>query len=257
MSETKYPKEVTKDNIQQLKEKAIKIKRKAFWSMISTIALYGIISLVSMPFIFFYVGVFLLEVLPEMPSETFFGIFLVVFVIVFWVFLYLLLNLIELVLNKAFKFPSHEERIFAQCFLITYYLNRNERIKAVKEVDDFISHLSVFCKDIFNYPKRKLYAPEFNLLINGKDQIRRMIFFSEGNIPEILINFGLALVHNDNPKAYSSLKQLIAEAQKYGKLKRRLSRILARMEKYNVIVTWVLLLIPIILGVLGYLPYKG
>lgn len=137
-NETQYPKEVTKDNIKQLKERATKIKKKAFWLMIYTTVLYGIIGLISMPFIFFYVGVFLLDVLPEMPSETFFGIFLVVFVIVFEVFLYLLLSFIELILKKAFKYPSYAERVFAQCFLMAYYLTNNERMKAIKEVDDFI-----------------------------------------------------------------------------------------------------------------------
>lgn len=256
MSETEYPKEITKDNIEQLKEKASKIKRKAFWSMISTIVLYGIIGLATMPFIFFYVGVFLLDVLPEMPSQTFFGIFLVVFMIVFWIYLYLLLNLLELVLRKAFKSPSHAERIFAQCFLMAYHLTNNKRMKAINEVNDFVTHLSVFTKDMFN-PKGKLYANEFNMLISGKNQIRRMLLFSEEKIADLLTNFGLALVHNEDSKAFSILNKIINEARKYGKLEGRLQRFLSSLEKYPHSLTFFISIIALLLAILGILPYKG
>jgi len=256
MSETEFPKEVTKDNIQQFRERATKIKKRAFRLMIYTTILYGIIGLIAMPFILFYVGWFLLKILPEMPSTTFFVIFLVVVVIVFELFLYLLLNLIELLLKKAFKFPKHEERIFAQCFLMADHLMNNERIKAIKEVDDFITHLSVFIKDIFNYPKRKIYSPEFNLLISGKNQIKRMLLFSEEKISELLINFGLALIHDEDSKAFSISKKLICEAKKYGKLEGRLQKILAGMEKYPHFLTFVLSILAVILAILGILPYK-
>ena len=255
MSETDYPKEITKDNIQQLKKRATKIKKRAFRLMIYTSVLYAIIGLIAMPFIFFYVGWFLLNTLPEMPSETFFGIFLVVFVIVFELFLYLLLNLIELILKKAFKFPSHAERVFAQCFLMAYYLTNNERMKAIKEIDDFIMHLSVFTKDMFN-PKGKEYSHEFNMLIRGKNQIRRMLLFSEEKIAELLTSFGLALIHNEDSKAFSVLNKLIDEAGKYGKLEGRLQKILAGMEKYPHSLTFVLSILAIILAILGILPYK-
>lgn len=257
MKKKDFPKEITKDNIHQLKERATRTKKRAFHLMIYTTILYGIIGLIAMPFIFFYVGLFSLKILPEMPSETFFGIFLVVFVIVFELFLYLLLNLIELVLRKAFMFPSHAERIFAQCFLMAYYLTNNERTKAIKEVDDFISHLSVFTKDIFNYPKGKMYAPEFNSLISGKNQIKRMLLFSEEKIAELLTSFGLALIHNEDSKVYSSLSQLIKEAQKYGKLEGRLKRMLAGIEKYPHFLTFVLSILAIILAILGILPYES
>jgi len=177
------------------------------------------------------------------------------FLIVFEVFLYIVLNLLEPILRWIFKFPRHEERIFGQCFLMAYYLTNKEKMRAIREVDDFIMHLSVFAKNKFNYPKGKMYAPEFNLLINGKNQIKRMLFFSQGNISEILTSFGLALIHNEDHKAYSSVKQLIEETQKYGKLEGRFHVIVAQTKKYDVVVTWILLLIPIILAILGILPY--
>lgn len=256
MSETEYPKEVTKDNFQQLKERASKIKKKGFQLMILTTVFYGIIGLTTMPFIFFYVSVFLLVTLPEMPSETFFGIFLIVFVIVFEIYLHLLLNLIELILKKAFKFPSYAERIFAQCFLMAYYLMDNKRMKAIKEVDDFIMHLSVFTKDMFN-PKGKEYAHEFNMLISGKNQIRRMLLFSEEKIAELLISFGLALVHNEDSKAFSVLNKIINEARKYGKLEGRLQKFLRSLEKYPHSLTLFISILALLLATLGILPYKG
>jgi len=69
MNKIGYPKEITEDNIQQLKERAIRIKRKAFWLTFFETILYGIIGIVTMPFIFFYTGMFLSNVLPEMPSS--------------------------------------------------------------------------------------------------------------------------------------------------------------------------------------------
>jgi hypothetical protein len=256
MSETEYPKEITKDNIEQLRETAFKIKKKGFRLMITKTILYGIIGLITMPFIFFYLGVFLLHVLPEMSSQTFFGIFLIVFVIVFEIYLYLLLNLIELILEKAFKFPSHAERVFAQCFLMAYYLANNKRMKAIKEVDEFIMHLSVFTKDMFN-PKRKEYAHEFNMLISGKNQIRRMLLFSEEKIADLLTSFGLALVHNEDSKAFSVLNKIINEARKYGKLEGRIQRFLSSLEKYPHLLTFFISIIAFLLAILGILPYKG
>jgi len=255
MRETEYPKELTKDNIQQLRERASRIKKKGFRLMILTSIFYAIIGLVTMPFIFFYVGDFLLKVLPEMPSQTFFVIFLVIFVIVFEIYLYLLLNLLELILKKVFKFPSHKERIFAQCFLMAYYLTNNERMKALKEVDNFVAHLSVFTKDIFN-PKAKEYAPEFNMLISGKNQIRRMLLFSNEKIAHLLTSFGLALVHDEDSKAFSILNKIISEAKKYGKLEGRLQKFLSTLEKYPHSLTFAISIFALLLAILGILPYK-
>jgi hypothetical protein len=257
MSEAYYPNKITEENIQELKEKAARIKKKAFLLMLLTTGLYGIFGIIFLRYMFPFIGSSLLNAYPDLSPTTFWVTFLVVFVIIFLIYLYFLLNLIEFVLKKAFKFPRHEERIFAQIVLMVYYLKKNERTKAIREVNDFITHLSVFTKDFFNYPKGKMYAPEFNMLINGRNQIERMLFFSEVEpTSTILTNFGLSLVSNEEREAYSSLKRLIEEVQKYGRLEGRLSAILTQMKKYDVIVTWILLLIPIILVILGIPPYK-
>lgn len=251
MSETEYPREITKENIQQLKERSSRIKKRAFRLMIYTAISYTIIGFIAMPFILFFVGWFLLKMLPNMPSETLFGIILVTFLIVFEIFLYLLFNLIEFILKKAFRFPSHAERIFAQCFLMAYYLMNNERMKAMKEVNDFITHLSVFSKDMFN-PKGKEYSREFKMLINGKSQIRRMLLFSEEKIAELLTGFGLALIRNEDSKAFSFLNKIIAEAEKYGKLEGKFQKILSKIEKYPHFVTFVLSILALLLAILRY-----
>jgi hypothetical protein len=257
MSEAYYPNKITEENIQELKEKATRIKKKAFLLMILTTVFYSIFGFIFLWYMFPFIGSSLLNAYPDLSPTTFWVTFLVVFFIVFEVFLILLLNLLEPILRRALNFPRHEERIFAQIVLMVYYLKKNERRKAIREVADFITHLSVFTKDFFNYPKGKMYAPEFNMLITGRNQIKRMLFFSEEKpISAILSNFGLSLVSNEEREAYSSLKRLIEEVQKYGKLEGRLSGILAQMKKYDVVVTWILLLIPIILAILGILPYK-
>jgi hypothetical protein len=121
----------------------------------------------------------------------------------------------------------------------------------MKEVDDFIAHLSVFAKDFFNYPKGKMYAPKFNLLISGRDQIKRMLFFSDVNVSETLTSFGLSLVHNEDQEAYSSLKRIIEETQKYGKLEGRFQRILGGMEKHQTAMTLIIWMASIVLAIIG------
>jgi len=79
MSETDYPKEVTKDNVQQLKERATKIKKKAFQLMILTTVLYGIIGFIFLWYMFPFIGVSLLHALPDLSPATFWVIFLLVF----------------------------------------------------------------------------------------------------------------------------------------------------------------------------------
>ena len=194
-----------------------------------------------------------------MPPETFFWLFLIVFMIVFEVFLYILLNLIESILRKVFKFPSHEEKIFAQCVLMAYYLKKNERRKAVEQVDNFVSSLSVFSKDIFNKPQNKLYRPEFSLLIKGRNEIKRMLLFSKKDIAGLLLKFGMAMVHKNDSEAYSSLSQIIKEARRYGEMKGRFQKFLVGVEKYYNLAALILSIIAIasvILQFLGLLPYK-
>jgi hypothetical protein len=94
------------------------------------------------------------------------------------------------------------------------------------------------------------------MLISGRNQIKRMLLFSEEKSSDIFTGFGLALVNKEDPKAYSYIKQIIDEAQKYGKLEGRFSRLSAGMEKYPTVVTLILSIITLILAISNILPYK-
>lgn len=252
MTKTDYPSEVTEDNLKQLNEKAKTIKKRAMVLLYASTILYGIIALASFPILYFVVGRLLLPSLETLPAETSFGITFVVFWVVFFLYVYMLYIFVELGLMLAFKLPRHDERVFAECFIIADYLTNNEKRKAVREVDDFVMHLYSFARSGFY--RSKEYAHEFFLLSSGKTPIRRMLLFSENNTLELLRNFGLALVRKEDPKAFKLLNQIVSEVRNYGELKGTLRKILGALEKYQNLFTLLLFIASVILVVLGILP---
>jgi hypothetical protein len=253
MTETDYPSEVTKDNFKQLNEKARTIKKRAKILLFATATIYSIIALAAMQTLLFAVEKWLWTIsLPPLPAETSFVLSFVLLAIFLFLLLYWLIGIVEWSLMRAFKLPRHDERIFAECFIIADYLESREKRKAVLEVDDFAMHLYAFARSGL-YRSRE-YAPEFRLLSNGKTAFRRMVLFSEQLKPELLRNFGLALVCKKDAEAFSILKEILSEVRKYGKLKGRLRRILGELEKYQNLLTLLLFIISVILVVLRILP---
>lgn len=244
MSKKDYPETVTKNNIQQLIEKAEKIKKKDThrYSIVSTfivvLAYLGGLGVFFLMFWLFqnnYLEFFLVTFPSELRFQTFFALLFIVMA-VFWVPIMVFIVLFVFWLTrKYFGYPKHEEIIFAECFIIANHLINSRRLEAKKEVDDFLDALKVFVRDYRFNPKRKTYKPEFDLLRCGKNEICRMLMFSANRIPEIpnlLMNFGLAFVREDEPEAFSYLKQIVGRVQEYGEPKGRFRRFLGAIERY-------------------------
>jgi len=258
MSKKDFPEKVTKNSFPQLIEKAKRIKKRAFLLMIVSVIVYGILGFLIMPIVLYLVGWFLMNSLPELSSESFIILWLLVFGLVFIPTLFLLLDSIIRFFERYLGLPKSEEKVFAGCFLIANHLMNNEKTKAIKGVNDFVMYLSDFLKDRNNL-KRKVYAPEFNLLISGKTEIRRMLLFSKEKIPELLMNFGLSFVRGEDQEAFSSLTRLVERVKIYGEPRGRFRRFLAGLEQYptffNFLLSMAIFVVSVVLAILGILPY--
>jgi len=269
MSEKDFPKKITKDNIQQLREKAKRIKEKSLRNRFISFFIFFFIIL----FFFLVIGSFylmiwlaqnhfldfILWVTPNHELRLAFFIvvlFTVMGIISIPTLVFAVFSTLKLA-RKYWGYPKHEELIFADCFIIAGYLMNNERMKAKQKVGSFLANLTGFVRDWFN-PRRKMYAPEFNSLRSGKSEICRMLIFSKKKTPKLLMNFGLAFVRNDDPEAFSYLKQLVKKVGEYGEPKGRVRKFLARMERYNRSLTFILSIIifvfSLLLTIFGYRP---
>jgi hypothetical protein len=211
MSTYKYPKEINIDDLSNLAEHAKKIKRKATISLLSTTMIYGIVAMLLGPF-FLFLTEYLPRSFPNMPQEELFISILLLFALVLELLLLFLFNFIELGINRLLKL-KYRESVLAECILIASFLVKGERRRAISEVDMLITSAWILRRT-----SGRMYAEEISLLSNGKRQIKRMLLFSEEKIPQIFYGFGLTLVNNDDPMAYRFLKQILKEANKYGKL---------------------------------------
>ena len=261
MTKQDFPEEVTKKNIASLTETAERIRKSyvrleySFGVVIPYIAV-GILSLYGIVNLGVWLGVnhyldFILWFSLKLQPIIFF-LLLIIFVTLFSFFVLVpLLLLMFWLLRKYSDYPTHEEIIFAEAFIIANHLTNDERRKAKGEVLLFLAILTTFVRDWFN-TKRKDYAPEFNLLRSGKNAICRMLMFSQDEIPQLFMNFGLAFVKDDHPKAFSHLKQIVEEARKYGGLKGRVHRFLSAIEQYPHAIPWILTIVTIVAAIVYY-----
>jgi len=252
MTETDYPSEVTENNLKQLNERAVQIKKRKRWLTFSSLILYLVIGVFSMIAILFIVVLSVLLIVPEFPNVTSLVLISVLFTVIVFPYIFSLLDLIERGLIKIFKLPRHDETIFAECFIVADQLATNKRKDAIKEVFPLVRSLRDFVKG--SDFRRRIYAREFKLLISGKRQIRRMFLFSEDRIPELLRSFGLALVRKEDTIAFAFLKQILPEVEEYGELKEGFGMFIA-VEKYPTLISLVFSLIS--LAVTLYLLLSG
>jgi hypothetical protein len=157
--------------------------------------------------------------------------------------------------NLISFYPSSEEFVFAQCVLTATLFDRNPKANwahAVRNRSLFLSEeFSRFIKyDIQNF-RRKFYADEFKLLGSGETQIGRMLLFSRGKKKELLTNFAMSLVNNDDPMAFSYLKELIRENEEYGKLEILSQRIENELKKLKSVVALIGGIVIIVATIVG------
>lgn len=242
MNKKRYPEEVTKDNVGILVDEAERIKDKAeqIRHLLVLLAAYVI------PAVFMGYSSFSLMIWLAQNGYLNFLLLLPVGLAVkaFWVLLYsfmgfvllssgVLLLLSTIRLNEKYLgYPTYDELIFSDCFIIANHVRKNERLEAKKHVGTFLNHLKGFVRYMFFNPRRKVYSPEFDTLRSGKNEISRLLMFSEDNISRLFMDLGLAFVRSDDPKAFLSLKQLVLRVREYGEPKGRLSRLLSGIEQY-------------------------
>ena len=134
------------------------------------------------------------------------------------VLLYLILGL-EIITRKIAKL-NYDKLIFYECILISNSLLENNRDQAIKEVDRFTSWLHAFQSNSWYNSKAKRYKNEIKLLNGGRAELKRLLLFStDRQLPQLFINFGVTLINGYDASAYSFLKSIINETEKYGKLR--------------------------------------
>jgi hypothetical protein len=233
LSKYNYPKEITKDNIEQSKERAKLIKRKTSISVFLTSFFYGLIAILLIYSSPFFIN-FLIQSVPQISQEVAIATVLVVFVLIIQFTVLFLFDFIEFLINKVLKL-DYRESVLASCVLISSYLFTSERKKATKEVDSFVVSILGLKRTT-----GRAYSKEINLVSKGTSQIRRMFSFSEENIGELLLRFGTSLYYNDDPMAFLFLSKFIDETQKYGKIEGLLKRLESIVKSYKGIIALIL-----------------
>jgi len=263
MSGEKYPQEVTEDNIDGLMEKAEKIREKSLQGryVIVILVFYVIpcllIGLWSIFLVFWLGQNHYLDFLSLLPMDLATKIFLILIIIAVGVIgiptaIFILFSTFWF-MERYLGYPKDEETIFAHCFVMARHLRNNERLKAKKEVKYLTPRLTSFVRRLVLNPRRKVYSPEFDVLRSGKNEVCRMLMFSEANISKLLMKFGLAFVRNDDPKAFSILKQLITKVREYGEPKGRFRRFLSGIEQYPHASPLLITTMIIVIAILYYL----
>ena len=265
MSKEEFPNEVTEDTIPVLIEKAQRIRensKKLRYALVTFV-------LVILPYVLVGFGTFFLTlwlglrgylnfllgaVSPENVVILFFVLWIMLFMLLAIPILFILDALVIRLLREYLGFPTVEEVVFADCLIVSGHLLENERVKATKEVKHFLAGLRVYTRKTLNpfHSKRKVYARELNILRSGKTEICRMLMFSTDNVAELLMNFGLAFVRNDDPEAFSMLRQIIKKVKEYGEPKGRVHRLLSGIERYPHASPIVLTIIVILIAILYY-----
>jgi len=266
MVEEDFPGKITKSNINQLMRRAEGIKKKTdqtrygFFAMIALVLTTFFIVSGSLRIIIWLALNHYLDFILTLSSEWQIGAFFLILTIITSVISFPILILVALliswIMKKYFGFPKHEEEIFANCFITAKHLMNNDRMTAKETASSLLNDLKGFIRDYFFNPKRRLYAPEFNFLICGKEEFYRMLLFSKEATPELLMKFGLAFVRNDDSEAYTHLTRLVKLVCEYGEPKGRMRRVLGNIEQHSQSLTFVLaiviFIISLLLTIFGY-----
>jgi hypothetical protein len=249
-----YPQEITKGNRPKLVENAKKTKRKADLVMWSTTIIYSVASIIVLFFGFPLWGYFVIATTspPMSPQEAFWTI-VISFIVLLQMVIVLLLFAIESAMNRVFHL-NYKDWVFGECVLISDYMSNNEKVKAVSEVDNLSSSIRGLLWNSRRNSRSKMLSSELKTLENGSKSIKRMLLFSTQDTVGMLTRFALAFVHNQDATTFSTLKDIINEANLFGEMKSLTQRVLGRLEKYPTVVyvIWAVIstIISIILAIL-------
>jgi hypothetical protein len=259
MSQEPYPKQIKKTDIPLLVEKAKRARRKGNIASIGLFFSYGLIGFFLSPILLFLSGQLVINSYKQpvfMTTEIQVAIVITFFALYASVLLYLYLGL-EIAIRKIAKI-RYDELVFYECILIADNLEQNRRQEAIKEVDGFVSWLHAFQSTSWYNSKAKRYAPEIKLLNKGRKEIKRLLLFStDKRIIDLFINFGLTLVNNYDASAFSFLKSIIGETEKYGKLEGWFDRIRGEATNIQIILYSVSIAIGIAVSLTTILKLLG
>lgn len=244
LTEFVYPIEITKENIGSLTQRARQIKRK---NMISLFLTATVFSITAMLFTF---G--LLSSIPYLPQtfnakseiETI-GLIIGFVIIVIEFLVFVLFDLIETLINKALKL-SYRESVFSSCILIANNLYSKNFYAAGNETEMFITSLLGFKRR-----NGREFGKEINLLSNGKKPFKRMLTFSEIDMPQLLLRFGSCIQNNDDALAYLFLKAILKETKEYGEIEGVFGKLERYVTSYKGITGLVISIITILLALRG------
>lgn len=253
-----YPNLITEANFKEWREKADELKKRPkhlVYSM-TLVVPYFVLGLPILIAEFIFV-VWLSDIVnfsatltPEIHAVLFFFVLICLMVLTSFKVLNLLLLGIELYMKRFLGYPTDEEMIFAECMIVADYLRSGEKLKAKKEMRSQLNfYLSRFSRDFFN-PRRKVYRPEFDAIRKGANASSRMLMFASHHIPDLFVDFGLALVRGEDRRAFCSIEKILANIREYGETRGRMQRLFDSIEKHPTLMKVIMWLTPLILSLI-------
>jgi hypothetical protein len=236
VTNVEYPNEITNDNPPMLVEEAKKTKKKANIVIYSTVAIYSVIEAILLFIGFPAWTYFVIRTSPPMSTETALITSIVSFLIIYWMISFVLLDGIESAMKRILH-VNYKEWVFGECVLIINYLRENDKIKAIKEVDNLGSSIRALVWMARPNSRNKMLSQEFKTIENGGKSIKRMLLYSTSDIERLFTRFALAFIHDQDVNTFFSLREIIREASLFGDMKSFSQRILGRLESYPVLVT--------------------
>lgn len=257
--EHQYPKQVKKTDYTLLVDKAKKAKRKGDLALIGLYITYSLIAYLVSPILLYLSGQLVISsYTPPVAFSTEIQIAITVtFFAIYVVFLLYLYFGLEILVRKLTKL-DYKEMVFHECILIANNLKQNKRREAISEVNGFVSWLHIYQSTSGYNSKAKRYAPEIKTLNKGRKEIKRLLLFStEKELPELFINFGLCLINGYDASAFSFLKSIIGETEKYGKIEGWFDRVRGGATTIQILLVSISILIGIVVSVVTILKSIG
>jgi hypothetical protein len=188
----------------------------------------------------------------------FIGFYLVIPSIVIIPTMIILFAITSNFMTRYLRYPSDEDFVFAESFIISNFLANNDRTGAQKEMPAFTNALTRFSRNLNNL-KRKSYNIEFSELRKNKTALSRMILFSPDvilpNLQELFLSFGLSFMNWNDSVCFNSVELLIRQLEGY-KPVGRLQKLHREIESYPKEMYIVLISIVVIASFVG-IPQLG
>lgn len=160
----------------------------------------------------------------------------------------------QYLVRRFLGYPTDEDVIFAESFIIGDRLASRDRMGARKEVPRFLGAITQLSRNWLN-TRRAVYSQELSALGKNRTALCRMIMFSPDGfidqIGELFVGFGSALRNGDYPSVFEYLRSLEANFRGFIPYS-RIQRILGSIERYPKAVTIILIILALVVYAIGY-----